>query len=281
MTVVKVAAIQARPVGDELAHPKNIRHALELLRKCVEMDEEVEVACFPEYFPWSGREELAREAGELGIYVIAGLAEREAGALYNSCVLFGPDGSIVGRQRKLSLGYMERKYLGFTPGHELCVFDTEFGRVGIGVCADLWGPPNVGRQLLRMGAELIFNPSFFFVLRDVWHCLLLARAVELMVPIVAVDTAEFPFRLGDRVFRECGGLTCIVGPPWRDMGEFASWWHGARFNWFLGWLGTEEGILIRELDLDRAREFRRAWFSRIVGREDPWVAEEATRIGPA
>jgi len=247
MAVVKVAAIQAKPVGNDLTHPGNVKHALELLRKCVQMDDEVRVACFPEYFPWSGRGELAREAEELGIYVIAGIAERENGALYNSCILFGPDGSILGRQ------------------------------IGIGVCADLWGPPNVGRQLLRLGAELIFNPSFFFVLRDVWHCLLLARAVELMVPIVAVDTAEFPFRLGDRVFRECGGLTCIVGPPWRDMEEFASWWHGARFNWFLGWLGTEEGILIRELDLDRAREFRKAWFSRIVGREDPWVAEEAAR----
>jgi len=267
---VKVAAIQARPVGGDFRHPGNIRHALELLDECFRMDDEVQVACFPEYFPWSGGDELARKAEDLGMYVIAGLAEEEGGALYNSCVLIGPDGAILGRQRKLNLGLMERKHFGFSPGRELHVFDTDFGRVGIGVCVDFWGPPNVGRELARMGADLIFNPSFFFIFREVWHCLLLARAVELMVPIVAVDVAEFPFRLGDKVFESCGGLSCIIGPPWRDLDDFASWWYEPKFNWILGQLGYEEGILIRELDLDLARELRGAWFSRLLGREAPW-----------
>jgi len=270
MARVRVAAIQARPVGGEFSNPKNVQHALELLDECVRLDEEVRIACFPEYFPWSGRDELAAKAEDLGIYVIAGLAERENHALYNSCVLIGPDGAILGRQRKLNLGLMERKHFGFSPGRELRVFDTEFGRIGIGVCVDFWGPPNVGRELLRMGAELIFNPSFFFIFREVWHYLLLARAVELMVPIVAVDVAEFPFRLGDKVFERCGGLSCIIGPPWRDMEDFASWWYEPRFEWLLGSLGLEEGILIREIDLDMARECRKAWLSRLLGREAPW-----------
>jgi len=267
---VKVAAIQARPVNDDFRDPGNVGHALELLDRCVKADDEVRIACFPEYFPWRGREELSEKAEELGIYIIAGLAEEEGGALYNSCVLIGPDGQVVGRQRKLNLGLMERKHFGFSPGRELRVFDTEFGRIGIGVCVDFWGPPNVGRELLKMGAELIFNPSFFFIFREAWHYLLLARAVELMVPIVAVDVAEFPFRLGDRVFKECGGLSCIIGPPWRDMDDFSSWWYKPRFEWLLGQLGLEEGILIREIDLDLAREFRRAWFSRLLGREELW-----------
>ena len=271
MAKVKVAAIQARPIQDDLTHPKNVEHALELLERCFKMDDGVHIACFPEYFPWSGLESVAGKAEELGIYVIAGIAEREGGSLYNSCVLIGPDGSVLGRQRKVGLGSMERRYFGFSPGRELRVFDTDFGRIGIGVCADFWGPMNVGRELLRMGAEIIFNPSFFFVFREAWHYLLFARAVELMLPIVAVDVAEFPFRLGDKVFRECGGLTCIIVPPWKDMDEFASWWHGGTTRWFLGWLGTEEGILIREIDLFKAGEFRRAWFARITSREGPWL----------
>ncbi len=266
MARVKVAAIQPRPVGDDLANPKNVHHALALLDKCVRIDDEVRIACFPEYFPWSGKSELAEKAGELGIYVIAGIAERSGEALYNSCVLFGPDGSVLGRQRKLHLGLMERRYWGFSPGRELKVFDTDFGRVGIGVCVDFWGPPNVGRELMRMGAELIFNPSFFPVFREIWRCLLLARAVELMVPIVGVDTAEFTLRVGDKTFERCGGLSCIIGPPWRDMEEFAAWWHEAKFGpWVLGQLGYGEGILIRELDLAKAREFRKAWAYRLLG----------------
>ena len=269
MAKVKVAAIQARPVGDDLTHPGNVAHALDLIERCLRMDDGVQIACFPEYFPWRGREEIARAAEEHGIYVIAGFAEREGDRLYNSCVLLGPDGSVVGRQRKLGLGLMERKHFGFSPGRELKVFETELGKIGIGVCADFWGPMNVGRQLVRLGAEIIFNPSFFFIFREVWRCLLLARAVELMVPIVAVDVAEFPFRLGERVFKRCGGLSCIVGPPWRDEEEFLAWWRESVFSsWFLGCLGLEEGILIRELDLDLARRFRRIWLDRLTGREE-------------
>ncbi len=267
MARVRVAAIQPRPVNDDLTDPGNVRHALDLLQRCLRMDDGVQIACFPEYFPWRGREELARAAEELGIYIIAGLAEREGGRLYNSCVLFGPDGSVVGRQRKLGLGLMERKHFGFSPGRELRVFETELGRVGIGVCVDFWGPLNVGRELVRLGAEIIFNPSFFFIFREAWRCLLLARAVELMVPIVAVDVAEFPFRLGDRVFRRCGGLSCIVGPPWRSVEEFVAWWHKSTFSsWFLGCLGLGEGILIRELDLGLAKRFRRMWLERLAHR---------------
>ena len=263
--MVKVAAIQPRPVGDELRHPKNVQHAIELLKRYVRANEEVRIACFPEYFPWYGEAELAKEARELGIYIIAGIAEEQEGVLYNSCVLFGPDGSIVGRQRKLNLGLMERRDFGFSPGRELRVFDTDIGRIGIGVCVDFWGPPNVGRELVEMGAEIIFNPSFFFIFREIWRCLLLARAVELMVPIVAVDTAQFPFRLGDKVFKRCGGLSCIIGPPWRSEEEFLAWWREPRFNWVLGQLGLEEGVLIRDIDLDLAKRCRAIWRYRLLG----------------
>jgi len=244
-----------------------VEHALELLETCFKMDEEVQVACFPEYFPWHGEGRLVEAAEELGMHVIAGVAERCGDALFNSCVLIGPDGSIIGRQRKLNLGLMERKHFGFSPGRELKVFDTDIGRIGIGICVDFWGPPNVGRDLVRMGAEIIFNPSFFFIFREIWRCLLLARAVELMVPIVAVDTAQFDFRLGDKVFKRCGGLSCIIGPPWRDEEEFISWWREPRFNWVLGQLGLEEGILIREVDLDLARRCREIWRYRLLGEE--------------
>ena len=265
MKEIKVAAIQPKPVDDELINPKNVDHAIKLIRKCVKMDEDVDIICFPEYYPWFGEERLAREAGELGVYLIAGIAEESGGKRYNSCVLFSPDGQVVGRQRKVNLGLMERERFGFSPGSEYQVFETKLCRIGIGICVDFWGPPHVGHKLLELGAELIFNPSFFFIFREKWRCFVFTRMVELMTPIVAVNTAEFQFRLGDRVFPRCGGLSFVMQPPWRTMDEFAQWWYDPTFNWITSELGLEEGILVDVVDVERAKRFRKEWYYRLLG----------------
>jgi predicted amidohydrolase len=119
--------------------------------------------------------ELARKHD---MYIVAGLLERDEHLVYNVAVLIGPDGSVVGKYRKVCLprGEIEE---GCAPGREYPVFDTRFGKLGMMVCYDGFFP-EVARELTNRGAEVIAWP--------VWGCnplLAAARACENHVYLVS------------------------------------------------------------------------------------------------
>ncbi len=97
--------------------------------------------------------ELARKHG---VYLVVGLVEREKHLVYNTGVLLGPDGKLIGKYRKVTLPRTEIE-AGVTPGHEYPVFDTRFGKVGIMICYDGFFP-EPARQLSIRGAEVIAFP---------------------------------------------------------------------------------------------------------------------------
>ncbi len=112
------------------------------------------------------------------LYIVAGLVERAGSLIYNTAVLLGPDGQLVGKYRKVSLPRSEIEG-GICPGDEYPVFQTRFGRVGIMICYDGFFP-EVARQLANHGAEVIAWP--------VWGCnplLARARACENHVYLVS------------------------------------------------------------------------------------------------
>lgn len=91
-----------------------------------------------------------------GIYLIAGIAEREGDRLYNSAALFGPAGHML-TYRKLHL-FNEEKNL-FSPGnYPLKVVEVEDLRVGIMICYD-WIYPEAARVLALLGADAIGHPA--------------------------------------------------------------------------------------------------------------------------
>lgn len=97
---------------------------------------------------------LVALAGELGIYLTIPFVERaeseEGGPalFYNTVVLAGPAGTIAGHYRKTHLwAYVDHSWA--TAGTEPCVVETEFGRVGLGICYDIH---QLGR--LYEGAQL-------------------------------------------------------------------------------------------------------------------------------
>jgi predicted amidohydrolase len=97
--------------------------------------------------------ELSREKG---IYVVAGLPERDGDRFYNSAVLTGPEG-FLGLYRKTHLFFEEKLY--FSPGDTgFRVWGTGAGRIGIIICFD-WFFPESMRTLALMGAEVIAHPS--------------------------------------------------------------------------------------------------------------------------
>ena len=132
---VRVALIQGKPYP-ELDDPRNVGHAITLLEKCHGKD--VDVACLPEYFPWGGEEILADMASRLRCYIVAGLVEDMGNKRFNTATLFDRNGRIVGRQRKVHTGTMERRHFGVAPGNTIWkVFKSDFGKIGFPVAINL------------------------------------------------------------------------------------------------------------------------------------------------
>ncbi|MFM0040928.1 nitrilase family protein [Paraburkholderia sediminicola] len=95
-------------------------------------------------------------AQRLGIYIVAGIAERAGRRLYNSAILTGPSGH-VGIYRKLHLWNNEHRF--FEPGDRgVPVFDTPLGRVAIVICYDGWFPETY-RLAAAQGADIVCVPT--------------------------------------------------------------------------------------------------------------------------
>lgn len=112
--------------------------------------------------------ELARV---LHSYVVGGLYERVGNVIYNTAVLIGRDGKLVGTYRKTHLPREEVEG-GLTPGDSYPVFETDFGKVGLMICWDVQFP-EPARALALKGAEVILLP--------IWggnEVLAKARAIE-------------------------------------------------------------------------------------------------------
>jgi predicted amidohydrolase len=139
-----------------------------------------------EAVPGPTTEFLGDLARRLKVWIVAGLYERSGARLYNTAVLVGRDGRLVGRYRKMSLPDEEIEG-GITPGSETPVFETDFGRVGLMICWDS-SYPEVAHALAARGAEVILMPIAGGV-----ESLVQARAVENQVHVVA---SGYDFRSG-------------------------------------------------------------------------------------
>lgn len=87
---------------------------------------------------------LSSLAQELNIYLLGGIIERDANdtkLMYNSCVVFGPDGSLIARHRKTHLcdfeGVREIKEVNYLqPGNGITTFDVDGIKCGVAICFD-------------------------------------------------------------------------------------------------------------------------------------------------
>jgi predicted amidohydrolase len=110
-----------------------------------------------EMIPGELTQAVAEKAKMYSTYVICNLNERDGDNIYNSCVLIDRKGEIAGKYRKVQLPLVEAE-AGFTPGIELPVFETDFGKIGMMICWDQWFP-EVARILRLKGAEMLFLPT--------------------------------------------------------------------------------------------------------------------------
>lgn len=136
-----------------------------------------------ENIPGPTTEYFGQLAREHRLHIVLSLYERASHLVYNTAVLLGPDGALLGKYRKVSLppGEVEK---GVAPGRDYPVFDTAIGRIGMMVCYDGFFP-EVARELAKNGAEIVAWP--------VWGCnpkLAAARACENHVYLVSSTFME-------------------------------------------------------------------------------------------
>jgi len=125
--------------------------------------------------PGWATEHLARTARESGVHLVIGVIERDIGTLYCTIVFFAPDGTCLGKHRKLMPTAMERLIWGFGDGSTLPVFDTPLGKLGAVICWENYMP------LLRMamyakGIQLYCAPTADD--RDTWMATMQHVALE-------------------------------------------------------------------------------------------------------
>ena len=167
----------------------------------------VEVA---EPIPGPSSEHFLALAQQYDTHIVVGLYERDGPLVFNTSVLCGPDGNMIGKYRKVTLPRDEISD-GVTPGEEYPVFDTRFGKVGMMVCYDGFYP-EVARELSAQGAEIIAWP--------VWGCnplLAAARACENHVYVVSSTFTEVVSNWTKTAIYDHAGHALATGQEWGDI----------------------------------------------------------------
>jgi nitrilase len=90
--------------------------------------------------PGPETQRLAQSAATANAYVVMGVMERDLGTLYCTALFFGPDGTLLGKHRKLMPTAGERLIWGFGDGSTLPVFETPIGNIGAVLCWENYMP---------------------------------------------------------------------------------------------------------------------------------------------
>ena len=94
--------------------------------------------------PGPHTQRLGEAAAAHRVYLVIGVIERELGTCYCTVLFFGPDGTLLGKHRKLMPTALERMIWGFGDGSTLTVVDSPYGRIGSVICWENY------MQMLRM-----------------------------------------------------------------------------------------------------------------------------------
>jgi len=106
-------------------------------------------------------------------WFIYGCTRKASDGIFNTALIINRKGIIAGTYDKLHLQQHDHKY---TPGKHLHVYDSDFGKFGVMICADRrW--PETARTLALQGARIIFNPTYGMH-GDLNLCMMRTRSFE-------------------------------------------------------------------------------------------------------
>ena len=225
----------------EVVHNKeeNLRHALKLLEQ-VSRDG-AQIAVLPEMFccPYSNRyfreygeeqgglawQMLSQAAQELNLWIVGGsIPELCEGKVYNTSYVFDAKGTQAAKHRKAHLfdinvegGQAFRESEVLTPGDQVTVFDTPWGKLGLCICFDLRFQ-ELSKLMADKGAQMIVVPAAFNMTTGPahWELLFRQRAVDNQVFTVGVapardDDGEYVSFAHSMVASPWGKVLCDCG----------------------------------------------------------------------
>jgi len=108
---------------------------------------------------------LCKTARENKVHLVIGVIEREIGTLYCTVLFFAPDGTFLGKHRKLMPTAMERIVWGFGDGSTMPVFNTGLGTLGAVICWENY-MPMLRMAMYAKGIQLYCAPTADD--RDTW-----------------------------------------------------------------------------------------------------------------
>ena len=203
---VKVAVVQAAPIA--FNRERTLKKARTLIREAARQG--AQLVLFPEAFvsayprgldfgavvgsrsekgredfrrywessvdvPGPAVEELGRMARTNSIYLVIGVVERDGGTLYCSVLFFAPNGSFLGKHRKIMPTGSERLVWGFGDGSTMPVFGTPLGKLGAVICWENY-LPLMRAAMYAKGIEIYCAPTADC--RDSWIATMRHIAVE-------------------------------------------------------------------------------------------------------
>ncbi len=198
-------------------------------------------------------------AEELKVVLPISFYERDVNNFYNTVAVIDANGKILGTYRKTHIPddhyYQEKFY--FSPGNTgFKVWDTCYGKIGVGICWDQWFP-EAAREMALMGAELLLYPTAIGSepILEVdsmlhWRRCMQGHAACNIVPVVAAN------RIGEEK----------VLPSKENAGQSSSLvFYGSSFvtdatgEIVMQAERDKEMIVYGESDLDENRELRVGW----------------------
>jgi len=192
-------------------------------------------------------------AKELGVVLPISVFEKAGQSFFNTIVILDADGSAMGFYRKSHIpdgpGYLEKFY--FSPGDTgFRVWDTKFGRIGVGICWDQWFP-ETARTLALMGAEILLFPTAIgsepqdpsWDSSGHWQRVMQGHAGANVMPLVASNRIGVEAGLNGTTMTFYGS-SFIAGPTGEKVAEANR---------------TDETVLTATFDLDAIAKMRASW----------------------
>ncbi len=261
---VSVAAVQAAFIGSE---SECLDTAMGLCRAAANQGANIvlvpELFCGP-YFcktqdeahfvlarPWQDHPAvlaMSKLAKEFSIVIPVSIFEKDGPHYYNSVVMVDADGAPLGVYRKSHIpdgpGYQEKFY--FRPGDTgFKVWDTQKGRIGVGICWDQWFP-EAARAMALLGADLLLYPTAIgsepqdpdLETSGRWQRVMQGHAAANVIPIIAAN------RIGDEGGQVFYGHSFIAD----QTGDIVA-----------SMTAQQTGFITHVFDLDAIENERAAW----------------------
>jgi len=169
--------------------------------------------------------------------------DKEDGKIYNTCFIFSPHGTIVGRHRKIHLfdidipnkiRFKESETL--SPGNTLTVIDIGYCKVGVGICYDIRFP-ELAMLYAKENCKFLIYPGAFNMTTGPahWELLQRGRAVDNQVYVAAISPARNPSST-----YQAWGHSSVVN-PWGEV---------------LATTQHDQDIIYTDIDLNKVTEMR-------------------------